>query len=138
MRNATYFQGLGRRRLVLGDPMRNRAVQTKIISECKMTPRAPGHDDKPAVRSDLDLNAVSGAILLHRIDECSLAVNHGSLVQLAHTARYADRRRVHLATSAHLWASKLRLRAANDAECFAPIGNQDGAQIRWATTRQRR
>ena len=109
MRNATYFQGLGGRRLVLGNPMRNRAVQTKIISECKMTPRAPGHDDKPAVRSDLDLNAVSGAILLHRIDECSLAVNHGSLVRWR-------TRRVQLATSAHLWASKLRLRAANDAD----------------------
>jgi hypothetical protein len=34
------------------------------------------HDDQPALGPDFDPDAVSGAVLLDGVDECSLAVKH--------------------------------------------------------------
>jgi hypothetical protein len=82
--------------------MRNRSVQTKIISKCKMPPRRSAHDYEPAPGSDLDLNAVTGAIFPDRVHECTLVIKHGKPVDLSQKCTQL------IASKPRICASKLR------------------------------
>jgi hypothetical protein len=56
--------------------MRDRAVQSKIVSKREMPLWPALHDNKPAPGSDLDRYAVIGAIPLDGIHERSLFIEH--------------------------------------------------------------
>jgi hypothetical protein len=56
--------------------MRDRAVQSKIISKREVPLWPALHDNEPPPRSDVDRYAVIGAIPLDGIHEHSLAIEH--------------------------------------------------------------
>jgi hypothetical protein len=69
-------QDFRRGRLVIRDSMRNRIIQSEIITESEMPLRPALHDDEPALGSGFDRDAVTVAIPGHGIDECSVGVEH--------------------------------------------------------------
>ena len=74
--DAAHRQHIRCRALVVGDPMRDRAVQSEVISEGKAPLRSARHGDEPAVGLEFDVDAVTGAIFLHGSYENAFAVAH--------------------------------------------------------------
>lgn len=74
--NAAGLQNFRGCRFVVRYSMRNRAVQSNVISKCKMSLCSALHNNKPALGPDFDPDMVSGAILLYDVDEYSLTVKH--------------------------------------------------------------
>ncbi|MHC2926855.1 hypothetical protein ACVJA9_001652 [Bradyrhizobium diazoefficiens] len=81
MRNAGHGfkrQRLGGRRFVVGEAMRDGAVEADVVAEGEVARLAPAHRDQPATGADVDGNAMSGAIAPDRLDEDAFAAGHGS------------------------------------------------------------
>src|ERR1700761_3776757 len=81
--DAGNLQHFGSRRLVVGDPMRDCAVQSDIVAESEMPPRPTMHDDEPALGSQLDGDAMTGAVFFHGVHEYSPAVEHCDPVSMS-------------------------------------------------------
>jgi hypothetical protein len=56
--------------------MRNRTVQSKVVSKCQMLLCPAPHHHEPARGFDFDLNAVRSAVFLYGIQEYARAVKH--------------------------------------------------------------
>src|ERR1700761_5466970 len=69
-------QDIRRRRLIVGDAMRHRAVQSDIIAERATPLRTALHHHQPAVGSDLDRDVVAGAIASQGFQKYPLAGAH--------------------------------------------------------------
>jgi hypothetical protein len=80
--DAAKLQDFRRCRLVIRYLMRNRIVQSEIISEREVPLWPALHDDKPALGSGFDCYAVIGAIPCHGIHERSMAVQHFKLTKV--------------------------------------------------------
>ena len=63
-------------RLVIGDAVVNRAVQSEVISICKVPPRSLLHDHQPPLRSGFHRDPIIRAVFLHCVYEYSRPVLH--------------------------------------------------------------
>ena len=82
-------QRLGGRRFVVGEAMRDRAVEADVVAEGEAAHLATTHCDQPAARADIDVDAMARAIAPDRLDEDPLAARHGvqSLVLIVPVAK---------------------------------------------------
>src|SRR3954447_7910964 len=70
-------------RFVVGQAVRDGAVEADVVAEREVALLAPAHREQPAIGADIERDAMVRAIALDRLDDDPLAARHVSLSPVA-------------------------------------------------------